>query len=57
MAGIWIGDTRDVQAGVVELTVQGRRIDMSVVIRRTEGGPEVVLTFRPSNSAEVQGRP
>jgi len=46
MAGIWVGDPRDVQAGAVTLTVGGRRLDVGVVIRRTDEGPEAVLTFR-----------
>jgi uncharacterized protein (TIGR02996 family) len=46
MAGIWLGDPREVQAGTIRLTVRGRGIDVGVVIRRTDGGPAVVLMFR-----------
>jgi uncharacterized protein (TIGR02996 family) len=46
MAGIWINDPRDVQAGAATLTVRGRQVEVGVVIRRTADGPEAVLTFR-----------
>ncbi len=54
MAGIYVGDQRTEQAGVVRLTVRGKRIDVGVLIRRLES-PEVVLTFRPSASAVGSG--
>jgi uncharacterized protein (TIGR02996 family) len=50
MAGIWIDDVREVQAGAFGMTVRGRRIDMGVVVHRRADGPAVVLTFRPPDS-------
>jgi type IV pilus assembly protein PilB len=46
LAGIWGDDPREVQAGTIRMTARGRRTDVGVVIRRTNGDPAVVLTFR-----------
>jgi uncharacterized protein (TIGR02996 family) len=55
MAGIWLDDPRDVQAGAVGLTVRDKRVDVGVLIRRTDAGPAVVLTFRPPGSGVRSG--
>ena len=40
-----LDDPRDVQRGAIRLTFRDRQIHLSVLIRRTEDGPAVVLTF------------
>jgi uncharacterized protein (TIGR02996 family) len=55
MAGIWVDDRRDGQAGAIKLTVRGRRIDVGLVMRRRGDCPVVVLTFRPPDSRACSG--
>ncbi len=46
MAGMYVLDQRELQEGRISLVVQGKAINLHVLIRRTIDGPDVLLTWR-----------
>lgn len=54
VAGIWVDDPREVQAGGIRLTVRDRQIDVGVLVRLTDEGPTAVLTFAPADPGNAR---